>query len=217
MWDIANHNTVQGNYLAGALNAGRIAHNCNSNIVTGNVIGIVPNGGSAPISQNGILVQANSSSEQLIGNKIGNTALAGIAVADTNDHFVKISQNTFTTVGGLAIDLGPLGAVNLNDTNDVDTGPNYRLNFPVITSARTTAVSGTSAIRSGTFEVFTTTAAVGAYGPGKTCVGSATTSSTGTWALTPSVPLARGVVLTTTATDASGDTSEFGANVAVTS
>jgi CSLREA domain-containing protein len=215
MWDIANHNTVQANYLVGALNAIRIAHNCNSNIVTGNTIGILPNGGAAPISQNGILVQAASSSEQIVGNRIGNTALAGIAIADTNDHFVRISQNMFSNIGTLGIDLAPLGAVNPNDVNDIDTGPNYRLNFPVITSARTTAVSGTSATRFGTVEVFTTSAAPGANGPGQTWVGTTTTSSTGAWTLPVSLP--PGVVITTTITDPQGDTSEFGANVTVTS
>lgn len=56
-----------------------------------------------------------------------------------------VSQNSFSSNGGLAIDLDPLtrdpnglgtpNGVTLNDTNDADTGPNGLLNYPVVTSA----------------------------------------------------------------------------------
>jgi hypothetical protein len=190
----------------------RIAHDCNLNIVSDNSIGILPDGGAAPLDQNGVLVQANSSNEQILRNRIGNVALAGVAVQDTNDHFVTISRNTFTTVGTLGIDLGPLGTVNPNDVNDIDTGANYSLNFPVITTAKKSLLAGNGPANA-TIEVFLTRGAVGQNGPGRTYVATATSDGTGAWTLP--VLLGRGDVITATATDAMGDTSEFGTNVKV--
>ena len=60
-------------------------------------------------------IQADSSNDQILRNRIGNAGPAGVAVVDTNDHFNDISQNTFVDVGTLGIDLAPLGAVNPND------------------------------------------------------------------------------------------------------
>ena len=99
-------------------------------------------------------------------------APAGVDVVDTNDHFNIISQNTFVDIGTLGIDLAPLGVVNPNDVNDIDTGANYRLNFPDIASATTTGVSGT-AQGNNTIELFRTRyGQPGENGPGEEYLGS---------------------------------------------
>ena len=58
IWDIANHNTVSGNYMAANQNGVRVAHNTNSNIIIDNSIGILPDGSASFIGTNGVQIQA---------------------------------------------------------------------------------------------------------------------------------------------------------------
>ena len=213
IWDIANHNTVQANAIAAFQNGVQIAHNTNDNVIVDNLIGVLPNGDPSNIGQNGILIHSSSSGEQILRNAIANTGLAGIAIVDTNNDFNRISQNTFWSNGTLAIDLAPLGVVNPNDINDVDTGANQQINFPIIASATTTSVSGTSQADN-TVELFLSRAgAPDQNGPGQTYLTSTTADSLGSWSA--AVSLQPGDIVTTTATDDDGNTSEFGPNVAV--
>jgi len=71
------------------------------------------------------------------GPGIANNAGAGALVGDTA--ILDVSGPVYNNVG-LGIDLSPLG-FSLNDAGDVDTGPNDKLNFPVITSAVTTGTT----------------------------------------------------------------------------
>lgn len=131
-----------------------------------------------------------------------------------NDRNNTIRQNSISSVGTLGIDLAPIGAVNPNDVNDIDQGANTMQNFPVLTSATTTAVTGTAAANS-TVELFLTrSGAPGEFGPGETYLGSATPSATGAFTIT-GLSLQPGDVLTSTDTTSTGNTSEFGANIAV--
>ncbi|HEV7606924.1 MAG TPA: right-handed parallel beta-helix repeat-containing protein [Steroidobacteraceae bacterium] len=76
-------------------------------------------------------------------NLIRDNAGAGILVMNANG--TSITQNSFSTNGGLSIDLDPrsidpngLGApqgVTINDNGDADTGPNGLRNYPVMVSA----------------------------------------------------------------------------------
>lgn len=76
-------------------------------------------------------------------NFVRDNAGPGIVVIDSTG--VTISQNSFSSNGGLSIDLDPrsqdpntLGTpqgVTLNDNGDADTGPNGLRNYPVIVNA----------------------------------------------------------------------------------
>ncbi|MFL6575134.1 MAG: beta strand repeat-containing protein [Povalibacter sp.] len=76
-------------------------------------------------------------------NRIENNAGPGVTLSAVTG--TRITQNSFSSNGGLAIDLYPtsvdpntMGSGNgptLNDTNDADTGANGLLNFPVISAA----------------------------------------------------------------------------------
>jgi hypothetical protein len=123
-----------------------------------------------------------------------------------------ITGNSIYGNKGLGIDLNPVGSVNPNDAGDGDSGPNQQLNFPVIVGASPEKVSGT-ACGGCKVEVFLADAGAGEYGEGKTFVGSATANSGGGFVATVS-GVAEGVYLTTTATDAAGNTSEFSLNKA---
>ncbi len=67
----------------------------------------------------------------------------GIMIMRANN--TQLTQNSFTSNGGLSIDLDPRSidpnglntpeGVTLNDLNDTDTGPNSLLNFPVLVRA----------------------------------------------------------------------------------
>jgi hypothetical protein len=76
------------------------------------------------------------------GPGIANNAGAGVLVGDSA--LVDVAGRSYDNVG-LGVDLSPLGH-GANDAGDVDTGPNDRLNYPVITSvvtAATTRIQGT--------------------------------------------------------------------------
>ena len=92
---------------------------------------------------------------------------------------------------------------------------------PVLSSATPYQVTGTACAdaivpKPCTVEVFLADRGAGGYGQGRTFLGAATTNSDGTFAVAISGANV-GDYVTSTATDATGNTSEFGANVVVTS
>ncbi|WP_109832666.1 cadherin domain-containing protein [Reichenbachiella versicolor] len=126
---------IYGLIIHGFANAG-IALNGNGSTVRGVKIGENAVGGSSP----------NTTGIQIIGS---NSTLGGINVAESNvivNNTTGISLNTGTTSIGnsirgnsisgntIGIDLGASGA-DTNDINDVDMGNNDLQNFPAISSA----------------------------------------------------------------------------------
>jgi hypothetical protein len=81
------------------------------------------------------------SPEELPGNKVAFNGGAGVRVLAPTVYF-QIRANEFWNNGGLAIDLAGNG-VTPNDAGDGDTGPNRLQNFPVITLATPSRVTGT--------------------------------------------------------------------------
>jgi hypothetical protein len=121
--------------------------------------------------------------------------------------------------GGLGIALNNDG-VTTNDNKDPDRSPNKLQNFPVITAVSTTTIEGTLNSRpSKTFTIqFFSNPAPNfptGFGEGETFLGekTVTTNDRGkvSFTFTPSAALAAGEFVTATATDASGNTSEFSA------
>jgi hypothetical protein len=153
---------------------------------------------------------------------------------------VQIEGNSIHDNGTLGIDLGgtydwsifqldsPLPGVLLNDSQG-HAGPNHFQDFPVLTSATS---SSTSTVVSGTFseasEPSTTltldfyanpAADPSGYGQGQTWLRSTkvTTDANGNASFTASLPAlpAGQNYVTATATDASGNTSEFGKDITI--
>lgn len=87
------------------------------------------------------------------GNTIAFNTGSGVKIgtdnADTTTQRNTISQNSIFGNTGLGIDLGNTGAT-VNDTADVDTGPNSLVNKPVITSVIAT---GTNLTITGTVDI----------------------------------------------------------------
>ncbi|HEU4872435.1 MAG TPA: SBBP repeat-containing protein [Pyrinomonadaceae bacterium] len=196
------------------------------NLIQGNFIGVnAPGTGPLGNFQQGIAISAASN------NTIGGTQNeAGNLIAFNGGHAISaflgtgntIRRNSIFSNNGLGIDLG-MDGVTANDVNDTDTGPNQRQNFPVITtvlsSANSTTIQGTlNSIPNTTFQIdFYSNASVNpsGNGDGAQFVGTAPVNTDGngnaTIDATFPVGLSPGRVITATATDPNGNTSEFSA------
>lgn len=215
-------NNVIGNNPQGGLRA--TGTGTNANAIHDNRIGISLNG--TAISNPNFAIQiARGAKHNTVGpNNIITGSPYGVQILDDASDNNKITQNSIYNNSKLGIDLGPVLGVTPNDSGDGDTGPNQGLNFPVLTSATTTRVTGTACAESGVskpcrIEVFiaqrtTSDLGSGNFGQGKTFVGAATTTSSGSFTVTIS-GVTVGQFLTATATDAAGNTSEFSRNIQV--
>lgn len=217
--DATTGNLIQGNYIGVAANG------------TG-ALGNGVSAGTAPTNSGIVIQDANGTTvggtAAGAGNIIANNGARGINVpTPTSTPGITAQNNAILTNsiysnGTLGVDLGTTG-VTANDTGDGDTGANNQQNFPVLTSALTrstgTTIAGTlnsAANASFTIELFSNAACdTSGNGEGETFVGrtNVTTSATGdaSFSLVLSTPITAGRVLTATATDAAGNTSEFSA------
>jgi len=219
-----------GNVISGNTNVGVGIFNpsTNSNHVEGNFIGTRLDG-ITPLGNlsHGVMITNSAGSNNVIGgtpNRIAYNGGAGVFVfaGSPNPINNSITRNAIFSNTGLGIDLDPLG-VTPNDACDADSGPNNLQNFPVLTSATTlpgtTTIQGTLNSTANlatpfTIEFFSNISCdPSGKGEGETYLGSAsvasdpscTTSINVTFPL--SVPL--GQFVTSTVTDALGNTSEF--------
>jgi len=217
-------NVIAGNGRFGIfLNA-----SASGTVIQGNFVGVGSDGATAlGHPTQGIL--NNGSSNVTVG---GTAAGAGNIIAH-NQGGVFIHSGTGNAVlgnsifaNGSGIDLDDDG-VTPNDLGDADTGANNLQNFPVLTSAVsngvTTTIAGTlNSTANTTFRVefFSNPAcAASGNGEGQTFLGSTGVTTDGSGnvsvSVTFNVGLPVGSVVTSTATDPAGNTSEFSACVPV--
>jgi len=223
----AARNVISGNNQSGVLISSAGA---NANLVQGNFIGTKADGASPlPNTLDGVNV-INGANNNFVG---GTAAGAGNVIAFNSREGVFVTLGTGnrilsnsihtngTTAQHLGIDLNADG-VTPNDPGDGDTGANNLQNFPVVANAASngaaTAVSGTlNSTASTTFRVEffqNATCDASGNGEGAQLLGSANvvTDANGDAAFNVSLPnVAVGQVITATATDPSGNTSEFSA------
>lgn len=223
--NVISSNAESGVYIQDAATTG--------NVVQGNFIGT---------DITGTLARANVFNGVTLDNANGNTigGLAGGAgntiAFNTRDGVSVISSGTANSIFGnsifantnLGIDLGTSGVTG-NDNLDPDTGANNLQNFPVLTSAAVTGstrkITGTlnttpNSASGYTVEFFANAACDDTHGEGRTFLGRITTSTTGATGDTAPISfnpatLAIGDFITATATNASGNTSEFSACIQV--
>ncbi|MBN1301824.1 MAG: hypothetical protein JW995_11475 [Melioribacteraceae bacterium] len=177
------------------------------NLVSGNTAhGIAVRGKYTTVKENVV------SYNDMIGIKIYENAVNN-----------TISRNSVFSNAWLGIDL--LGDwVTPNDSGDTDSGPNNLMNFPVIESAKATPgkliVKGTIDTpdpKTVTIEFFANPVPVpgcdeSGYGEGAVFLGETNPNSKGKF--TAALPaVAQETLITATATDAHGNTSEFAANI----
>jgi hypothetical protein len=203
-----------------------------NNVVAGNYIGTNSARASGLGNNWGMLVGAGAQnnrigsnndgkSDALEGNVITGSTYVGLQIADAGTAGTTLSQNLIYNNAGMEIDLGTNNAVDANDTLDTDTGPNGLMNSPVVRSVSTTATSITaagvlSAAASASYRIeFFAASAIDNTGNGgaERYLGfvNATTNASGqaTFSKQFNVTLGFGWIVTATATDSAGNTSEF--------
>ncbi len=211
-----------GNFISGNTTIGIFFGNATGNQVTNNFIGTKTDGTSAlGNGGDGVSFGGNAANNVIGGTTSGSGNVIAFnfgGVTSTASTGNAIRQNSIFANSQLGIDLGAPG-VTANDLNDGDTGPNNLQNFPVIISAFTsgfvTTISGTLNSAANTqfvldFFVNSQCNASG-NGEGKTFIGFTNVTTVGNNASfslnVPVLPL--GAVVTATATDQQGNTSEF--------
>jgi hypothetical protein len=224
----AERNVISGNAAAGVALGSDAA--IAANRVIGNYIGTNASGiGAVPNAVAGVLIDNAS------GNSIGGTlagegnliafnngpgvALLATSTAEPNPIDNRIVGNSMRANAGLGIDLGNDG-VTANDPLDTDGGPNRLQNFPVLTSATTTAIGGTlhsSANTAFVIHFFLAGSDASGYGEGSVPLGSTnvTTDGSGDAGFLFATSLTVGQTVTAVAIDSTGNTSEFAGNVDV--
>ena len=232
--------TVDGNVLARNVISGNVGNGIliqsasSGNVVRGNYIGVAADGTSAlgNTGANGTGVAVVGASNNQVGgagagegNVVAFNAHDGVFVSSTSAGN-SIKGNSIHSNADEGIDLNG-GGVTANDTGDADTGANNLQNFPLLAQALSgganTVIHGTlnsTASTAFNLEFFSTPACdASGNGEGQTFLGSTTVTTDGAGNATFNATLASaaavGHVLTATATDPAGNTSEFSPCLAI--
>ncbi len=230
---IFTDNHVVGGTVAGARNvisgngAGIQIMVARGNVIQGNFIGLNAQGtGPIPNRLGGIFI--SSGNDNTIG---GIQSEAGNTIAFNDGPGVNVSTGTGNSIRGnsvfsnsrLGIDLGEPNGVTPNDFDDTDTGANNLQNFPTIISVarigNNTLIQGILRSKPDTaFQIdFYSNSALDPSGNGEGALffesTPAISDGSGIATISASFPklLPAGRVITATATDSDGNTSEFSA------
>ncbi len=214
-----------GNLIAGNPGHGICIDGSNGNQILSNRVGTDASG-AGPLGNGGDGIRITGGMYNALGfgggtggNTVAFNGGAGIRVSSGVANVI-LSNSVFSNQR-LGIDLGPSG-VTPNDPGDGDAGANNLQNFPVLTSVSSgggfTSIQGelSSAPNSAfTLQFFSSAQSdPTGYGEGESFVGetSVVTDGSGTALFAVSFPgdLPLGHVVSSTATDANGNTSEFG-------
>ncbi len=234
--DTAERNLISGNHEAGIYVDG------SNTVIAGNYIGTNAFGNDALPNGQGIRISAANNNHiggtaPSAGNLIAYNTHIGVGIdgggAGSSASGNSVLGNAIFSNGDLGIDLDNSGdlpnGVTPNDTTDADSGPNNLQNYPQITTAisdsvQTLVVGTLQSTPRTTFRIeffVSGTADPSGHGEGQGYLGfvSATTDAAGNASFINVVPfpMASGQFITATATDPSGNTSEFATNVQVAS
>ncbi|MCK9612834.1 MAG: right-handed parallel beta-helix repeat-containing protein [Bacteroidales bacterium] len=227
---IPRYHIVDSNVISGNRQSGIVIHATGTdyNVITRNKIGTAIDGISPlPNELDGIRI-GEGPRKNIIGmpgkgNIIAFNKGNGITIMNDGDYYNKISANSIHHNAGLGIDLYPMGITN-NDASDADIGPNMLMNFPVITSAEYNEASGkfliegyidTQLSQYTTIELFKSDDDASGFGEGEIYLASVVPDNTGNFSVEITSGIWGGTKVTATATDSSGNTSEFSASTHV--
>jgi len=218
----------QGNVVSGNADDGvDIGASTSSTTVRGNLIGTNATGtAGVPNADDGIEVQGGTAntvggSGSGEGNRIAFNGDRGVVVSGGSG--VSILGNVIEANGSIGIDLGSDG-VTANDGGKTSGRPNLLMDHPLITEARARgdqltvkghvgSVAGQTVFGGARVELFESDNDASGFGEGRRYLGTITAGADGRFAGTITMPvraLRTGTRITGTATDGSGNTSEFG-------
>jgi len=228
-------NTGDGVFISGATSFTIGGPSSSAGMPPGNIVAFNANG--INISAGGIQVQGNSitsntssgvlivgSGNTVIANTIGASGADGVRVVGAASTQNRIAVNSISSNAGLGINLSnsaPPDGVTPNDSCDADSGANVLQNFPVLTSASSaggsTTIQGTlnsAPDVSFNLEFFSNAGCdPSGNGEGQVFIGSTMVTTGASCNVSFTVTFAVGVAtlqsITVTATDATGNTSEF--------
>jgi len=223
----ADNTSIINNVISGNLQSGIELVGATHTWIRGNKIGTNAAGtGALGNHAGGIQIKAGASTSTIGGpsagqaNNISYNTGNGIRVIGGASLNNRVQHNSIYGNSGLGIDLGTSG-VTLNDSGDPDAGPNQLQNFPVLTGATSATHLITGRLNSMpahgyTIEFFVSPAGScdpSNHGEGKKFIGSTTlvTNALGNavFSFTSPAGFSAGQVITATATDGWGSTSEF--------
>ena len=220
----SNRNTIGGtarsarNIISGNNHAGvSIHYGSSDNVIHGNYIGIGAGGNALGNTDDGVSVKTFAGGGNAVGGKTagsGNTIAcnvrSGVSI-DTGSRDSVLGNSIYEN-GRLGIDLYGDG-VTPNDDKDPDGGPNRLQNYPLITKVTPTDVEGMLFSKPNTtfrIELFSNRIPdPSGYGEGQTYLGFVNVTTGDSGVANFSAPIT-GTYVTATATDPSGNTSEFG-------
>lgn len=220
--DAAERNVISGNNSVGVF---LIRTGPSQNLIAGNAIGLTPAGTALGNAWGVYTINASNNAvggAAALANTIAFNRTAGVVVQSGTGNSIR--ANSIYSNAGLGIDLGAAG-VTANDPGDPDAGANNLQNYPVLTAARpgaTTRVTGTLNSTAGatfTIDAYASPSAdPTGFGEGQHHLGSftVTTDAAGNASFNKflAAATAEGEMITLTATDAAGNTSEFSAALA---
>ncbi len=214
--NIIDTNLISGNNSFGIV----VFEHSNNNSITRNKMGVNADASSpVPSGNAGIVITVGSCHNNIggvgLGNIIANHDTAGVVVNDADCRWNRISENRIYNNQILDIDLYPYG-VNVNDANDADNGANNLMNYPTIISAvnvgQTTQINGTLDFLNPAnvkVEIFkSNNNNFLHHGGAIEYIGSTLVNPNGTWSFSTNL-ISSADVITATATDTMGNTSEF--------
>jgi len=195
----------------------------NNNVAQGNRVGVnATNTGAIGNAVDGVHIFDDASGNAVggalagAGNIIANNGNNGITIDSPNALNNAIFGNAIFGNAQLGIDLSGDG-LTPNDAGDPDAGPNKLQNFPVLNAVLSTgAITGSldslpaNSAYPVRVEFFGNTACDGTNGEGEVFLGFTTVSAPGSFTATVTMVAGKNVV-TATATDNNGNTSEFSA------
>ncbi|MDX9931730.1 MAG: T9SS type A sorting domain-containing protein, partial [Bacteroidales bacterium] len=224
---IATRHILDKNVISGNIQSGIAIHitGTNEHHITRNFIGTDITG-TQPLGNGGDGIRiAEGGQYNVIGGPDSGNVIAynggnGITVLTAADYGNTFSENLIYGNAQLGIDLYPQGVTD-NDAGDSDAGANQLMNFPVLDSASYDAGSGQTTVYGHLdhplaqfcrVELFGSSNDVSNHGQANEYLGAATPASGGAFSFEITNVIAWNFV-TATATDSSGNTSEFALNL----
>ncbi len=222
----------RGNLISGNSSSGIEISNAaaSDNLIQGNLIGVgasgtanLGNGGAGILFEEGPSNNQIGGEDQGAGNIIAYNGGSGIALKSDAGAGNLIRGNSIFSNNGLGIDLQGLEGVDLNDEGDADTGPNQLLNYPLVMAVPAQGSILAKALMHNslpnepfTFEFFENDSCdPSGHGEGKTPLFTTMITSAADGDASMSGVTSGVTHLTATATDGSGNTSEFSECVAL--